>query len=877
MQKGIDDSLLEMVRFLGTELGNIIQEHLGDEWLEKIEHIRIEGRKSSLGDNNSTEQLQNAFKGMSNDELLTVGRAFSQFLNLANLAEQEDTVAKCFDKNPVNDFFAKLKASETTEMSIVEAVQKLSIELVLTAHPTEVTRRTLIYKYARLAECLSDLHVDNLSDTQRESVETRIAELISQAWHTDEIRAERPTPVDEASWGFSVIESSLWQAVPDFIRKFDKQLSDEFNINLPLNSNIVRFASWMGGDRDGNPFVTSKVTEKVLLLAKKRATALFLNDIQTLFVELSMEACSQELRSQVGDAKEPYRALLGELKQKLTVTEEGIDAYLNGETSVLNVGIENQIELTEPLELCYNSLNSVGMSGIANSQLLDTIRRAYCFGINLLKLDIRQDSDRHAQVFSELTQYLGMGDYNEWSEEDKQAFLLKELDSKRPLIPRKWSPSADVQEVLESCEVVAQQNPEALGIYIISMARRPSDVLAVHLLLQEAGIQWAMPVAPLFETLDDLNNAHDSISQLLAIDWYREFIQKHQYVMIGYSDSAKDAGALAAGWAQYQSQESLVELAQSYGISLTLFHGRGGTIGRGGLPAHGAILSQPPGSCLGGLRVTEQGETIRYKFGTEPVAQHSLALYASAILEALVLPPPAPKDEWRKVVADMAADARDNYRGVVRDDPNFVKYFRSATPEMELSKLPLGSRPSKRKPNGGVESLRAIPWIFAWAQNRLVLPAWLGVMKAVQASIDKGNENTMREMMASWPFFSSRLSMLEMVFMKSNRHIAEKYDERLVEESMRYFGENLRAELTQSRDLLLTLLDQKEVMENDLSSKESMTIRSGYLEPLHLMQVELLARARQNAEDETAALDVALERALMVSIAGVATGLRNTG
>jgi len=875
MQKGIDDSLLEMVRFLGTELGNIIQEHLGDEWLEKIEHIRIEGRKSSLGDSDSTEKLQEAFKAMPNDELLTVGRAFSQFLNLANLAEQEDTVAKCFDKNPVNDFFQKLKDSDTTEMSIVEAVQKLSIELVLTAHPTEVTRRTLIYKYARLAECLSDLHVDNLSTAQRERIESRIAELISQAWHTDEIRAERPTPVDEAQWGFSVIETSLWQAVPDFIRNFDQQLSTEFNINIPLNSNIVRFASWMGGDRDGNPFVTSKVTEKVLLLAKQRATKLFLSDVEKLYVELSMEACSQELRSSVGDVKEPYRELLHKLKQKLIKTDEGIEAYLQGETSTLVVGIDHQIELTQPLELCYHSLMSVGMKGIANSQLLDTIRRAYCFGINLLKLDIRQDSDRHADVFSELTQYLGMGDYSSWSEPEKQKFLLDELDSNRPLIPRNWTPSDDVKEVLESCQVVAQQNPEALGIYIISMARKPSDVLAVHLLLQESGIQWAMPVAPLFETLDDLNNAHDSMSQLLEIDWYREFINKHQYVMIGYSDSAKDAGALAAGWAQYKSQESLVELSKSYGISLTLFHGRGGTIGRGGLPAHGAILSQPPGSCLGGFRVTEQGETIRYKFGTEPLAQHSLSLYASAILEGLMLPPPAPKDEWRDVVTDMANNARDNYRSIVRDDPNFVQYFRSATPELELSKLPLGSRPSKRNVNGGVESLRAIPWIFAWAQNRLVLPAWLGVMKAFQSSIDNGNEKIMREMKTHWPFFASRLSMLEMVFMKSNRHIAAKYDETLVEDSLRYFGENLRAELTQSRTLLLTLLEQREVMENDLASKESMMIRSGYLEPLHLMQVELLSRARKR--DEDAPFDADLERALMVSIAGVATGLRNTG
>ena len=875
MQKGIDDSFIDMVRYLGSELGYIIQEHLGDEWLDKIESIRKQGRKSSEGDSQSTDKLQQAFKAMSNDELLTIGRAFSQFLNLANLAEQENTVANCFDQDPLNDFFDKLKSKPATEMSLAQAVDKLSIELVLTAHPTEVTRRTLIYKYARLAECLSELHVDNLTEEQREKIEARIAELISQAWHTDEIRVERPTPVDEAQWGFSLIESSLWQAVPDFIRKFDKQLSNEFNISLPLNSNLVRFGSWMGGDRDGNPFVTSKVTEKVLLLAKQRATQLFLNDVEKLYIELSMEDCSDDLRQKVGDDREPYRAILGDLKAKLIKTYDGIEAYLQGQTSNIIVGIENQVDLTEPLELCYHSLLSQGMSGIANSLLLDTIRRAYCFGINLLKLDIRQDSDRHADVFSELTRYLGIGDYSEWSEQDKQAFLLRELNSKRPLIPRNWQPSDEVKEVLASCQVVAQQNQEALGIYIISMARKPSDVLAVHLLLQESGISWPMPVAPLFETLDDLNNAHDSMSQLLAIDWYRGFIQSHQYVMIGYSDSAKDAGALAAGWAQYQSQESLVALAESYNVSLTLFHGRGGTIGRGGLPAYGAIFSQPPGSCLGGLRVTEQGETIRYKFGTEPLAQHSFSLYASAILEALMLPPPAPKQAWRDVITAMANDACDNYRAIVRDDPNFVAYFRAATPELELSKLPLGSRPSKRKPNGGVESLRAIPWIFAWAQNRLVLPAWLGVMKAFQVALDNDHEKIMKEMMNEWPFFASRLSMLEMVFMKANQQIAAKYDEKLVPDDLRYFGENLRTELAQSQQLLLRLLGQTEVMAKDVSGKESMNIRSGYLEPLHLIQMELLQRARHAGSD--APLEVSMERALMVSIAGIATGLRNTG
>ncbi len=581
------------------------------------------------------------------------------------------------------------------------------------------------------------------------------------------------------------------------------------------------------------------------------------------------------MRQQVADdTSEPYRFVLKQLKNKLALTLEGIEAKLQGESVNESQWIYEKQQLLQPLMLCYQSLIHCGMDVIANGAILDTIRRVQCFGVYLLALDIRQDAQRHEDVFSAVTQFYGLGDYSLWDEQQKQAFLLAELESKRPLLPKQWQPSEEVAEVIATCKVVANQHREALGIYIISMARTPSDVLEVKLLLQEAGMQWEMPVAPLFETLDDLNHAAESIQQLLSVPWYRRQIKDHQYVMIGYSDSAKDAGALAAGWAQYQAQEALVDLANKHQITLTLFHGRGGTIGRGGLPAHGAILSQPPGSCLGGLRVTEQGETIRYKFGTEALAQRSLGLYASAILEALIIPPPAPKQVWRDLMTQLADKACSNYRRFVRDDPQFVAYFRAATPELELAKLPLGSRPSKRKPQGGIESLRAIPWIFAWAQNRLVLPSWLGVMRAFNDVLTPENKALIQEMINQWPFFASRLSMLDMVFMKANANISRYYDQQLVPESLRYLGEQLREELAMSQQLLLTLLNQEKVMQSDPAGKESMIIRAGYLEPLHYMQAELLKRSRAVADTE---VNATLDRALMISIAGIATGLRNTG
>ncbi|WP_278383529.1 phosphoenolpyruvate carboxylase [Alteromonas mediterranea] len=873
MQTHYDAELKDTVRYLGKTLGETIKNQLGQEWLDRIEKIRKGGRASYQGDATCSEELKETFKTMSDSDLLTVGRAFAQFLNLGNIAEQEYNAAMNVDAS-IDALFKHLDKAELTADKVQDAVAKLNIDLVLTAHPTEVTRRTLIHKHKELADCLQAVHQESLSDVERKKVETRIADLIAQAWHTEEIRSVRPTPVDEARWGFSVIENSLWEAVPDFMRELDGRLNEDYDVSLPLDSSPVQFSSWMGGDRDGNPFVTSKVTEQVLLLARKRAAKLFAIDLDRLQVELSMYDCNEELREQVGDANEPYRALLRPLVNKFIATRDGIADYLAGKNPDTSNWIESDDELIEPLMLCYKSLLDCGMQVVANGLLLDTIRRARVFGIHLLRLDVRQDSERHADVFSELTRYLGLGDYAQWSEADKQAFLLRELGSKRPLFPAQWDASDDVKEVLETCKVIAKHSKHGFGIYIISMASEPSDVMAVQLLLQESGVDWPMPVAPLFETLDDLNNSPDVMRKLLSIDWYRGYVKGRQFVMIGYSDSAKDAGALAAGWAQYQSQEALVAIAEEFDVSLTLFHGRGGTIGRGGLPAHAAIYSQPPGSLEGGFRVTEQGETIRYKFGMPKLAKRSLGIYASAIIEAMLFPPPAPKEEWRELITTMAAQGRDNYRATVRHDEEFVPYFRVATPEQELGKLPLGSRPAKRKPQGGIESLRAIPWIFAWAQTRLVLPSWLGVMRAIDSVKTPENEKVVNEMFSEWPFYRSRLSMLDMVFHKADPRISEAYDERLVPKELKHFGEALRSELKESISSLLAITGDDDIMKNDPQGKESMEIRAGYLQPLHYLQIELLDRIRKAGDD---AQNTSLERAMMVTIAGIAIGMRNTG
>ncbi|MFC3912612.1 phosphoenolpyruvate carboxylase [Pseudaeromonas sharmana] len=865
------------VGLLGQLLGKTIKDHLGDEFLAKIETIRQLAKASRKGDEKARQDLLSILHSLSDDELLPVARAFSQFLNLANVAEQFHTTSRNNEDNrgpdAIDKLFTKLKASKHSEQEILDAVKALDIELVLTAHPTEVTRRTLIHKQVQVNECLEHLELGDLTDRERSVILHRIEQLINQAWHTNEIREQRPTPVDEAKWGFAVIENSLWPAIPDFMRQLDERLFETFGLRLPLDAAPVRFASWMGGDRDGNPFVTAKVTREVLLTSRWVALSLFLSDVQELVSELSMIDCDDELRARAGGHNEPYRAVLRKLRDEIKETLHNLTARLNGQYTENRDLISRTEQLRKPLEICYHSLHKCGMGIIADGLLLDVLRKLSCFGITLLKLDIRQDGERHGEVLSELTRYLGLGDYAQWNEEDKQAFLLTELNSRRPLLPPDWQPTPDNQEVLDTCRVIAETDPGAFGIYIISMARQPSDVLAVQLLLKEAGCKFRMPVAPLFETQNDLQNAAAVLNRLLSVDWYRGYIQGQQYVMIGYSDSAKDAGMIAANWAQYRAMEQLVEIAEREGLKLNLFHGRGGTIGRGGGPAHQAILSQPPGSLKGGFRVTEQGEMIRFKFGLPQVAITSLKLYTSAVLEANLLPPPKPKREWCEVMEQLSQISCDHYRSIIRGEPDFVPYFRAATPEMELGKLPLGSRPSKRKPNGGVESLRAIPWIFAWTQNRLMLPSWLGTHIALNTVVAEGKEPLLVEMSKEWPFFRTRLEMLEMVFLKADHWLSEYYDQRLAPESLWPLGQRLRQELKDSTEVVLRLRPQGGLLDDQPWIKESIKLRNPYTDPLNVLQVELLNRSRTNPDE----LHPQVDQALMVTIAGIAAGMRNTG
>ncbi len=877
----IDEQINNNLNLLQSLLKETILEDLGSDMSQKMDSILALAANEEHKDRLPHAELLDIMSQLSDTELLNLAKSFTQSLNLINTAEQLSVGEEGLEmkENPIRflELCQDLKKRGCSRREIIQALETSSMDLVLTAHPTETNRRSFINNLNETSYCLAELERSDLPDYKRTQTIRRLRQLIVQYWFTDEVRKRRPTPVEEAKWGNDVIETSLWQAVPNFIRELNVQLDSELEgYQLPIDAKPIQFTAWMGGDRDGNPNVTAKLTQEVLYCNRRRAARLFLADIEVLVKELSMSTCTEEFRTYLGiaDSAEPYRDLMKRLRADLKATATYFDELISGECPIAPKSlILSNDDLWVPLYECYKSLVACDMECIASDKLSDTLRRVKAFGVTLMKMDIRQESTRHAEAIAEILSVLGEGDYLSWSEERKQAFLIRELASRRPLIPNDWMPSDEVREVIDTCCVIAQTPQGVIPVYLISMTQQPSDILAVHLLLKECNCPYHLPVGPLFETLEDLNNAASVMRQLFNVSWYRGSIQNKQMVMIGYSDSAKDAGSLAAGWAQYCAQEELIKVCNEFGVQLTLFHGRGGTIGRGGGPAKTALFSQPPGSLQGGLRVTVQGEMIRFQFGQPSVALRTLDLYLEAILEANLLPPPVPSKEWRALMDELRDESCAIYQGMVRGNTDFISYYAQATPIEELSKLPIGSRPAKRRQSPTIDSLRAIPWIFSWSQSRLMLPAWLGAGESLQKVIDNGGADLLAEMYESWPFFRTRISMLEMVYAKTDSRVAELYDKYLVSEQYQYIGLELREKLSQDIKTILSISHGKTLMADVRGGvAKSIATRTSFTLPLNIIQVELLRRLRGLTEATQEQ-----ELAMMITISGIAAGIRNSG
>ncbi|KAJ9563650.1 hypothetical protein OSB04_008810 [Centaurea solstitialis] len=1043
------------LRLLFSLLNDILQREVGSTIMEKLEHTRTLSQSACLiraaGIENTAEllekQLAAELSKMTLEEALKLARAFSHFLSLMGIAENHHRSRKGKNVAQVSkscdDTFNQLIQGGLSPDVLYQTMCNQEVEIVLTAHPTQINRRTLQYKHLRISHLLEANDRKDLTEEDQDMLIEDLAREITSIWQTDELRRHKPTPVDEARSGLNYIEQSLWRAVPHYLRRVSNALrksSITFSSvcqhtgrALPLTCTPIKFGSWMGGDRDGNPNVTAKVTKDVSLLSRWMAIDLYIREVDNLRFELSMNQCSDRLscllqdilqkekseedrhqswnhtqnrnqskchtaqclpsqlptdadvpfhtecnkvdshypqldvpgprqknkdeqaiaaatssqtyqkvqgsgcpsqpttpkgsqlaqrklfaESQVGRASfqkllepsmpqnstiSPYRIILGDVKDKLMNSRRRLELLLEELPCDMDPGdyYDTPNQLLKPLLLCYESLQSCGSGILADGRLADLIRRVSVFGMVLMKLDLRQESGRHSETLDAVTNYIGMGKYSEWDEAKKIEFLARELRGKRPLVPPTIEVSPEIKEVLDTFHVAAELGSDSLGAYVISMASNASDVLAVELLQKDARLAVAgkcgrpcvggmLRVVPLFETVKDLRGAGAVIRKLLSIDWYRSHIIKnhngHQEVMVGYSDSGKDAGRFAAAWELYKAQEDVVAACKEFGIKVTCSmavevvsavvvvptscYSIPTTWFRNGMfLAESSILGD---IWLGTLRSTEQGEMVQAKFGLPGIAVRQLEVYTTAVLLATLRPPKPPRDEnWRTLMEDISTISCKSYRSTVYENPEFLAYFQEATPQAELGNLNIGSRPTRRKTSVGIGHLRAIPWIFAWTQTRFVLPAWLGVGAGLKGVCELGHADELKAAYKEWPFFQSTLDLIEMVLGKADVPIVKHYDEMLVSESRRGLGDQLRQELMTTEKYVLVVTGHEKLSANNKSLRMLIESRLPYLNPLNMMQVEILKRLRKDTENHK------LRDALLITINGIAAGMRNTG
>ena len=799
--------LREDIRLLGTFLGRVIRDQEGLTFYKIVERLRLLSKNTLLDKNKSKVFLKvsKEVKKLKPKDIFRVTRSFSHILNLMNLAESLDASRKLNEyENPyfknknqnifIEDIIKNLfKDRNISNKKIYEQATKLDIGIVLTAHPTEVKRRTLIQKYANLIELMEQRHLYKKYPSKILEIDRKIYTEITVIWKTDELKRSKPSPLDEAKWGLAVIEDSLWDTIP----KVYKRLNDIFRKNLgkdlPRGYSPIQFGSWMGGDRDGNPNVTADITKKVILFSRWQAAKLYEKELTKLIQDLSMKECSPKIKKITGNSFEPYRVYLRPIRDKIRLTYQLIEKHLNNNESLNEKKLlKDKNEILKPLREVRESLNLNRGQHIANADLLDLIRRVRCFGINLARLDIRQESSRHQKLIADVLDKKYKINFSSLSESKKINLLNLLIKQKKYFINNLKIKHKDNKEVWNTFKQISKEPEQCMGAYVISMTSKASDILSVYFLQKQAETKNLLRVVPLFETLDDLKNAKSVMENIFKLSWYRRLINHKQEVMIGYSDSSKDAGKLSASWHQYKLQEELRNLAKKYKIDLVFFHGRGGSAGRGGGPIQATLKSQPANTVNGKIRITDQGEVIQQKYGYKPLAEYNLCSYIGAVMDASLNPPPKSKKNWRELIEKMSEIATSAYRKNLNQSEDFIRYFKTVTPHKSLGKLAIGSRPTKRKNVDNIQSLRAIPWVFAWTQIRLMLPAWLGTTEALRYGSIKKFSKTLTDMEKNWPYFVSTMDILDMVITKVDPEISIIYENNLADSALKRIGKKLR-------------------------------------------------------------------------------------
>ena len=879
--------LREDVKYLGNILGKVIITQEGQKFFDLVEKIRklSKANKKNPNQKRLNSRVINVIMKLDPKNTFKLTRAFSHFMNFINLAELVDASRSLnkYENNKkklnkqnifIEEIFEDLFKKDISKNKIYNLAKNLNIGIVLTAHPTEVKRRTLIQKHHKIIEILEQRELLKNFPSKLKILDKELFDELTIIWNTDDLKRVRPSPFDEARWGLAIIEDSLWDTVPKVYRKLNSIFVKNMGKSLPKNFNPIVFGSWMGGDRDGNPNVTADVTRKVILLSRWEAAKLYEKALTKIIRSYSMKKCSKKIQKKVGKSFEPYRVFLRPLRDKIRLTHRSIEQHLVNKKPLNHKElISSREEILKPLRVVRESLEQNQNENIASGELLDLMRRAKCFGINLARLDIRQESSRHSQLISEFIKKKYNKNYLKFSENEKIEFLKKQILAKKNQINDLQIRNKENKEVWSTFKILANEPSESLGAYVISMTTSASDILSVVFLQKEAKIKNKLRVVPLFETLDDLINSRSIMQTLFSQKWYRKLINNKQEVMIGYSDSSKDAGKICASWHQYKAQEEILNLAKKFKIEVIFFHGRGGSAGRGGGPIQATLRSLPPKSVNGKIRITDQGEVIQQKYGYEPLANYNLCSYIGAVTEATLNPPPSPKNNWRNLIEKMSDISKSSYRKNINQSSEFIKYFETVTPHKALGKLSIGSRPSKRKNIDNIKSLRAIPWVFAWTQIRLMLPAWLGSAEALRYSYINKFRRTLLDMEKNWPFFNSMLDTLDMVIAKADPEISKIYEEYLADDSLKRVGKKLRFQFDVIKKLNKKITP-KEIAAIRKQFRSPIIARSIYSEVLNIIQPTVIKKLQVNKNPKNKQY---LNDALLTSIAGISAAMKNTG
>ncbi|HWT48682.1 MAG TPA: phosphoenolpyruvate carboxylase [Mycobacterium sp.] len=904
------------IRLLGTILGDTVREQNGHEVFDLVERARVESfrvRRSEI----DRAEMSRMFDGIDIDRAIPIIRAFSLFALLANLAEdihRERRRAVHADAGePPQDSslaatYAKLDLAELDSAKVADALRGALVSPVITAHPTETRRRTVFVTQHRITQ-LMRLHAEGHTETDDgRNIELELRRQVLTLWQTALIRLSRLQITDEIEVGLRYYPAALFEVIPQVNSEVREALRARWPDAELLPAPILQPGSWIGGDRDGNPNVTADVVRQATGSAAFTALAHYLAELTDLEQELSMSArlitvtpdltALAEGCAEQACADEPYRRALRVIRGRLTATA----------AEILDQRPQHQLDMGLPpysapavlhsdLDVIDASLRTHGAALLADDRLARLRESVHVFGFHLSGLDMRQNSDVHEEVVGELLVWAGVHpDYSSLPEDERIELLAGELSTRRPLIGDRAQLSdlarGELGVVAAAAHAVDLYGPAAVPNYIISMCQSASDVLEAAILLKEAGLLDAsgpepycpVGISPLFETIDDLHNGASILQAMLDLPLYRSLVDARggcQEVMLGYSDSNKDGGYLAANWAVYRAELTLVEVARKTGIRLRLFHGRGGTVGRGGGPSYQAILAQPPGAVNGSLRLTEQGEVIAAKYAEPQLARRNLESLVAATLESTLLDVEGLGDDAEPAYAvldEVATLAHRAYAELVHDTPGFVEYFMASTPVSEIGSLNIGSRPTSRKPTASIADLRAIPWVLAWSQSRVMLPGWYGTGSAFEQWVAAGPESeterveVLHELYQRWPFFRSVLSNMAQVLAKSDLGLAAHYAELVADESLRHrVFDKIVDEHRRTIAMHKLITGHDDLLADNPTLARSVFNRFPYLEPLNHLQVELLRRYRSGDDDEL------VQRGILLTMNGLASALRNSG